>query len=570
MTHVITQNCCNDAACIPACPVDCIHPRPDDPDYRGTEMLYIDPGVCIDCGACVEVCPVDAIQPDSELSASIADYLAINRDFFAAVGRKAHMEAEAWLVPSGPQASNRGTGGGPSTLTVAVVGAGPAGQYAAEALLSQSEMPVRVDMFDRLCTPGGLVRFGVAPDHERTKRVQRAFAETMSRPGLRMFLNVTVGEDITHDQLKERYHAVIYAVGASVGRALGIPGEDLVGSYTAADFVAWYNGHPDHADRAFDLSCSRAVILGNGNVALDVARLLTVDPDQLAKTDVADHALAALRSSNIREVMVVGRRGPLDAAFSTPELLGLAALDDVDVIVDVDDVPREVEPPTDAVSFSRALKADALRQIAARPRRSRRAVTLKFFASPIELIGRRQVQGIRLSRNEVQTEGGATVVRATDRTEAVECGLVLRAIGYRGIPSPGVPFDDKDGILPNQGGRALERPDGPARIGVYTTGWYKRGPSGVIGTNKQCAKETVSCVLQDFKRGLLSAPATDPLSLDELLPHHITLDGARAIDAFELDEGRRQGRPRVKVVSSEALLRIGQAGQGHVRVTARS
>ncbi|MDT3446563.1 MULTISPECIES: FAD-dependent oxidoreductase [unclassified Pseudofrankia] len=563
MPHVIIQNCCNDAACVPVCPVDCIHPTPNDPDYATTEMLYIDPDVCIDCGACLEVCPVDAISRDSDLSPATARYQEINKVYFAATGARSNMDPTPWLVPGAAAVSTEGAADAedPATLRVAVVGTGPAGLYTAEALLAQGDVPVRVDMFEKLCTPGGLVRFGVAPDHQKTKGVQRTFARTMQRDGLRAFFNVAVGQDISHEELMRRYHAVVYAVGVNTGKRLGVPGEDLANSHAASDFVAWFNGHPDHADRTFDLSSERAVVLGNGNVAVDVARILTADVDDLAQTDIADHALAALRESNIREVVVVGRRGPGDAAFSSPELLGLAQRPDVDVVVDGTHLgsPSEDVAPSDNAAFSRALKIEILRELSTRQPTAARRVVFKFFASPVDLLGEDQVEGIRLVENKLAAEGAAMTVQPTERLETLECGLVLRAVGYRGTSTPGVPFDEARGIIPNDHGRALESVEGTHMTGVYTTGWIKRGPTGVIGTNKKCAQDTVSSILEDFLRGRLSTPTVALDGLEELLPESIGLNGAQAIEAFELDAGRQQGRPRVKLVRPEELIAIGRS-----------
>jgi ferredoxin/flavodoxin---NADP+ reductase len=553
--HVITQNCCNDASCVPVCPVDCIHPKPDDPDYTAAEMLYIDPDVCIDCGACLEVCPVDAISRDFELSSDMAVFQKINADYFAVTGRKANMDPATWLLA--PKTHNPGPG--TPTLKVAIVGAGPAGLYTAEALIEQTDVPVRVDVFERLCTPGGLVRFGVAPDHQKTKRVQESFAKTMARDEVRMFFDVEVGRDLTHEDLQRRYDAVVYAVGASEGRRLGIRGEGLRNSLSASEFVAWYNGHPDFADQEVDLSGERAVVLGNGNVALDVARILTADVDYLARTDIADHALARLRRSHIKEVVIVGRRGPEDAAFSAAELHGLTLLEGVDVTVE-SPIPSSVVTHPESVShgFSRSTRLAMLRELRSVAPSADRRIVFKFFASPQEILGTNQVEGIRLVRNELLVEGESSVVVATNDAETLACGLVLRAVGYRGTRVPHVPFDDARGIVPNERGRVLGTVQGAPVPGVYTTGWIKRGPSGVIGTNKRCAEETVARILEDFRENHLGTDG-ELTGVEDLVPKAFGWPGAQAIERHESDAGRTLGRPRVKLVKRHELLAIGRA-----------
>ncbi|MDT5027332.1 MAG: ferredoxin/flavodoxin---NADP+ reductase, partial [Micromonosporaceae bacterium] len=316
MTYVILQHCCNDAACVSACPVDCIHPRPDEPSYATTEMLYIDPEMCINCGSCQVACPVDAILPGADLGSDELAFSELNAAFYQNQSQPATYSLS---VPN----LRTGVTGTVQELRVAVVGSGPAGSYAAEELLARRDVSARVDMFERLMSPWGLVRFGVAPDHLATKNVVTGFERMTRDPRFRLWLNVEVGRDISPEQLSERYHAVIYAFGAMNPRMMGIPGEDLEGSHSGTEFVAWYNGHPDYADREFDLSVERAVVVGHGNVAVDIARLLLSTPARLFRSDIAPHALEKLSTSRIREVVVVGRRGPADAAFTNGELLGL-------------------------------------------------------------------------------------------------------------------------------------------------------------------------------------------------------------------------------------------------------
>lgn len=416
---------------------------------------------------------------------------------------------------------------------------------------------VEVDLFDRLATPWGLMRFGVAPDHQDTKGVTRQFNRTAARDGLTFHLNVELGKHVTHEQLLAHHHAVIYAIGASRSRSLGIPGENLPGSHSATDFVAWYNGHPDFVDMKFDLSGERAIIVGNGNVALDVARILASDRKHLAKTDIADHALAALASSNIKEVLVLGRRGPLEAAFSTPELLALANRPDFEVIINEENL-SSLNP--DAVSMT-GLKLELLREIARRPRRGvAKSIVLKFLRSPVEILGAQRVNGIRVMRNELGTDGGRLSTRATGDVAEIACGLVLRSIGYRGTPIQGLPFDDTKGTLPNDEGRVFDPLTNQPVVGVYTTGWIKRGPSGVIGTNKRCAHETVKSLVDDYISGRLSAPVHDGEELRGLIDKQqreaIDYVGWQAIDKHEVAAGAELGRPRVKLVDVAEMLAI--------------
>ncbi|KAA1394246.1 FAD-dependent oxidoreductase [Aeromicrobium ginsengisoli] len=543
MTHVITRACCNDAACVPVCPVNCIHPAPDEPDYGTTEMLYIDAGSCIDCGACVDVCPVNAISADYDLPEEFLRYEGIAARYFSGEGRTDYEQEQvavkrrAW-----------GTETQDAPLRVAIVGSGPAACYAAEEIASQRGLDVQVDMFERLLTPGGLVRFGVAPDHQDTKGASEAFARTMRRKNVRLFLGAEIGATVSHEQLAERYHAIVYAVGAMADRALGIPAESLPGSHSATEFVSWYNGHPDFARRTFDLSGERAVIIGNGNVALDVARILVADPDELARTDMADHAIDRLRESSIREVVVVGRRGPVEAAFTIPELLGLTQVPDLDVVVRPDEVVAE--GPPDSIA---GLKAEVLRELSVTSPTTNRWVTLRFLASPTEIIGNGWVEGVRLARNRIVEHDGRMVAEPTGDVEELACGLVLRSVGYLGSQLPGLPFDEGRGVVPNVAGRVV---DGDHRVdGVYVTGWIKRGPSGVIGSNKRCAQETVAALLDDFRDGRLAAPAVAD-DIGPLLPHAIDHSGWKRIDAHEKAVGRDQRRPRVKLVQHDAQREI--------------
>jgi ferredoxin/flavodoxin---NADP+ reductase len=451
-------------------------------------------------------------------------------------------------------------------LRVAIVGSGPAGFYAAGHLLkakSHPDLEVQVDIYDRLPTPWGLVRGGVAPDHPNIKAVSRVYEKTAAHPEFRFYGNVDYGRDITHADLLERYHSVLYAVGAQTDRRLGIPGEDLPGSWAATEFVAWYNGHPDYRDLEFDLSCERAVVIGNGNVATDVARMLALTRDELAVTDVADHALEPLAESGIREVVVLGRRGPAQTSFTTPELLELGEMTDADVYVD----PRDVELDglsrrwleSEAASATSRKNVDILTGYAGRePEGKRRRIVLRFLVSPLEILGTDRVEGLRICRNTLRDEDGSLRACSTDTTEELGCGLVFRSIGYRGIPVQGVPFDERRGTVPNERGRVLADDRAPLR-GEYVVGWIKRGPTGIIGTNKRDAQETVNALLEDLDAGRLNEPA-DPSrdALEELLherkPDHVTYAGWEAIDRAEKAAGEPQGRPRVKLTTTEELL----------------
>lgn len=457
------------------------------------------------------------------------------------------------------------------TIRIAVIGAGPAGFYASSQLLSGKavEGDVRVDLFDRLPTPYGLVRFGVAPDHPKIKSVIRVYERTAKKDGFRFFGGVEVGKDVSHEELTERYDAVIYTTGASHDRRLGIPGEDLPGSVAATDFVAWYNGHPDAKDRSFDLSVKRAVVVGNGNVAVDVARMLALTPDELGATDAADHAIEALSRSEIEEIVILGRRGLAQAAFTNPELRELGELEDADVIVSPEDVDLDEGSRTwlarDGADAREQKNVEIATEYAGRtPQGKRRRVVLRFLASPVKILGDERVQGIEVSKNElVADDDGWLTARPTNRTETIEAGLVLRSIGYRGRPLPGVPFDDERATINNLDGRVLDPETAEPIPGLYTAGWIKRGPSGIIGTNKKCATDTVSMLAQDLEAGLLPTPAKAGDDIAELIaervPDHVDFEGWQRIDAHEVALGEPQGRPRVKLVDVDEMLRVAHA-----------
>ena len=473
MPHVVTQSCVGDGSCVFACPVNCIQPTPDDPAFELAEMLHVDPVACVDCGACVSACPVDAIKPHSQLDDHERAFALINAAYHQTPRKR------ALLAPVRPPLRVRDRG---EPLRVAIVGSGPAAMYAAEELLTIPGAQVAV--YERLPVPDGLVRSGVAPDHRRTRRVSRQMEQIRRHPGLTMHLGVEVGRDVTDAQLRESHHAVIYAVGAAADRRLEVPGSATPGVLSATELVGWYNGHPDHADRTVDLTHRRAIVVGNGNVALDIARILTTDPESLADTEIAPAALAALRESRIEEVVVIGRRGPEHAAFTLPELVGLTATPGVTVGVDPADL---VGLPDDDP------KAQLLRSLDP-PAESGRRITLRFGRVATEVHGGDAVSGMTFA--------------AGDEPERIAAGLVVASIGYRGLPVAGLPFDDVTGTVPNDDGRVVDPASADAMPGTYVVGWIKRGPSGFIGTNKACSQDTVAALVDDYNTGRLATPPT--------------------------------------------------------------
>ncbi|MFJ8774690.1 FAD-dependent oxidoreductase [Streptomyces microflavus] len=537
MTYAITQTCCSDATCVAVCPVNCIHPTPQERAFGSTEMLYVDPETCIDCGACADACPVDAIFPVDSLFGAQKEYAAINAAYFedrepepAPAGPNFH----AWGEPT----FERGLPSDFAPIRVAVVGTGPAGMYAAEDLLLHTN--AEVTLVDRLPVAGGLVRYGVAPDHPATKKVGETFARFHSHPRVRMHLGVEVGKDLTAQELAAHHDAVIYAVGASTDRRLGIPGEELPGSSSATSFVSWYNAHPEVAPESVRLTAERVVVVGNGNVALDVARILVTDPEALAATDIADHALAALRESKVREVVLLGRRGPEDAACTASELLALKHLPGVGLVVDDHDPRTGAAIEAAAPGGKAALLRDVERRAVdwSRPPAPGRRIVFRFHSAPVEALGEDGVTAVRVS--------------AGPREQDIQAGLLLRAIGYRGVAVPGLPFDEASGTVPHEAGRVSGTP------GTYVVGWIKRGPSGGIGANRTCAAETVGTLLADAVAGALTAPAHPPTAFRRLARsrggHVVDARGLAAIDRAEVARGRDHGRPRVKLGTVPALV----------------
>ena len=522
MAYAITQACCSDASCVAVCPVNCIHPTPDEPDFGTTDMLYVDPRACIDCGACADACPVDAIFPvDTLLQGPDAAYADLNREHYD------DTEADAaWDEPRFPVALENHA----SRLRVAVVGTGPSASYTAATLLTTS---AEVTVLERLPEAGGLVRFGVAPDHRSTKAIGHRFATVLRNPRLQLFLGVEVGRDVSHRELMAHHDAVVYAVGASTDVALGVPGEDLPGSLPARTFVGWYNGHPEvpgdlvrltSPDRD-DTTHGRAVVVGNGNVALDMARLLLTDPDALisapepggpADTDLAVHAGRELRASRIREVVLVARRGPADAAYSLSELRPFLQRDDLEVVVDGG--PEVADAIATAV---RGSKAAALQGLPVRPLDPaapvgpRRRLVLRFHSVVEAIDGDERVRAVRLApHGDVP---GASSDSHSDGVVTLPTALVLRSVGYRSEAVPDLPFDPATHTVPHDLGRVVDPSTGSPVPGAYVVGWVKRGARGGIGTNRADAAETVTSLVQDANAGRITAGRGSTRSTRRLL-----------------------------------------------------
>ncbi len=457
-------------------------------------------------------------------------------------------------------------GTGTSLLRVAVIGSGPAAFYAVDHFFRQTGLNVEIDMFDRLPTPYGLVRFGVAPDHPKIKSVTKVFEKIASNPRFRFFGNVEFGKHVTLQELQDYYHQVLYATGAQTDRRMGIPGEDLSGSHPATEFVAWYNGHPNFRECRFDLTQERVAVIGVGNVAIDVARMLSHTREELAVTDVADYALDALANSAVREVYLIGRRGPAQAAFTNPEIKEVGELADADVIAQpeemtLDDLSRaEVAAANDPMLTKKVeiLQEYARRQPTGKPRQ----LHIRFLLSPVELIGdaNGKVVKMRLVRNTlVKTESGSLSAKPTDEFSEIPVGLVFRSVGYRGVPLPGVPFNERWGVILNEKGRVLDPQTKQPIGGQYASGWIKRGPSGVIGTNKPDSVETVNMMLEDASKGAVWTPShPDAASIESLVrsrqPRYFSFADWLKLDQMEMARGKPQNRPRVKFTTVEEML----------------
>ena len=444
-------------------------------------------------------------------------------------------------------------------LRVLVVGAGPSGFYTAEALLKDLQ-DVSVDLLDRLPTPYGLVRYGVAPDHQKIKSVTKMYEKTSQDPRLRFLGNVNFGSDLTHAEAKKHYHAVVYTVGASADRNLGIPGENLMGSMSATEFVAWYNGHPDYCDRIQNLNARHVAVVGVGNVAVDVTRILAKSIDELRTTDIADHALDVLKDSKVTDIYMLGRRGPAQAKFTTKELRELGELGNADIIVN----PSEVEVDAkslESIANDPGMKknVEILQEFSRKPLTGKpRRVHLRFLVSPVELIGESSVAQMRLEKNRLDENLNAV---GTGEFETLPTEMVLRSVGYRGIALPDVPFDSKRGVIPNEAGRVLDAPGGMPVLGEYVAGWIKRGPSGVVGTNKADAHDTVKMLVADMANlNTISADDSRPEAINKLLDDknisYVSFKHWQALDAHELQLGVAQGRPRVKITSIAQMLEL--------------
>ncbi len=446
-----------------------------------------------------------------------------------------------------------------SGLRVAIIGSGPSGFYAAGQLISALGEEVEVDMYDRLPTPFGLVRAGVAPDHPKIKSVTRVFEKVAASPNFRFFGNVEFGTHIERHELERHYHAVVYAVGTPSDRSPGVGGEELAGSWAASDFVGWYNGHPDYEHLEFDLSCERAVVVGNGNVAIDIARMLVLAREELAVTDIADHALDVLAESKVKEVVILGRRGPGQAAFTNPELRELGELSEADVAVAPNGLDLSDEVLAEDASMTAAKNVEILRGYEQRDGHGHaKRIVLRFLASPVSINGSERVESVTIARNElIEGDDGKPHARMTDELETLDAGLIFSAIGYRGKALRDLPFDEQSGLIPNKAGRVHH--EGDVLPGHYVVGWIKRGPSGVIGTNKKDAKETIDHLLDDYRAGLLPEPTApheggSEAFLLERRPEHVSYDEWLHIDEAEKVRGEPHGRPRVKLTRVHEML----------------
>ncbi|GED96406.1 FAD-dependent oxidoreductase [Gordonia crocea] len=521
MAFVITQSCCSDAGCVSVCPVNCIHPTPEERGFGSSDILHIDPEACIDCGACADACPVNAIFPADRLGAKDKVFIEINAGYY-----KDNPDiSSGWSDVVYPEIPRL-----PAGLRVAVVGTGPSGGYALRTLLNRTRAHVTV--IDKLPTPGGLVRAGVAPDHPSTRDVMRTFDLLHRDPHVTMATNVEIGDDVDHGQitpaeLAEHFDAVFYAVGASQSRRLGIAGEDLPGSIAASDLVAWYNAVPGADGPSIpNDGTGRAVVVGTGNVALDIARILVSPPDLLARTDIADRALGLLRSQNVHEVVVLGRRGQRDAAYTEAEYRALSTIEGVEIVVhdEADGPLPDLSGPADP---------------------SRRRIVFLFHTTPQSAVGEDRLESVTVAT------GG--------REHRIAADLLVRSIGYRAVRIPGLPFDEERGHFPNADGRVVDEA-GNVVPGAYVLGWAGRGPSGGIGANKQHAIETVERFIDDVANERIRRPATEPEAFDELLRKRnrkvVGYRGMRKIDRREQAAGEREGRPRVKFTEISDMLAV--------------
>ncbi|MGI9558544.1 MAG: FAD-dependent oxidoreductase [Thermodesulfobacteriota bacterium] len=455
---------------------------------------------------------------------------------------------------------------GKQKLNIAIVGSGPAGFYTADRLIKKSGAEIQIDMFDTLPTPHGLVRHGVAPDHQKIKTVARMYDKIAAHPSFRFFGFVEFGKDITLADLKKRYHQIVFATGAQTDKRMEIPGEDLPGSHTATEFVAWYNGHPHSSELDFEMSGSRAIIIGVGNVAIDVARILCLSGGELGKTDIADYAMKKLEASGISEIYIIGRRGPAQAAFTNPELRELGALEDALAVTREEDLnldpvsKRFLEENPNAAT---AKKLEILESFSRREQSGeKKTLHLRFLLSPVAMESGKdgRVASATFVKNRLERrEDGTVRAVPTGETETIRADIVFRSIGYRGIALKDVPFDDSAGVIPNGLGRVLDAPGGGALTGLYTAGWIKRGATGVIGTNKTDSAETVDLMIEDAEKGVLFAPDEKAVSIEALLderkPDYISYQKWSVVDEKEKKRGEVEGRPRVKYTTIEEIMK---------------
>jgi len=549
MAYVITQSCCSDGLCYQVCPANAIHPSPDSLDYNNSEMLYIDPNVCTSCGACEEVCPANAIYAEENLPDKYQEYKRINEQHFSKDSASHHSISEGNRLNHAPKIESV------SELTVAIVGSGPAGFYAAQELLEDKSLSVKIDMYEKLPTPWGLIRYGVAPDHWGTKEVAEGFRWIAKDERFRLFLNVEVGIHISDDELSDHYDAVIYTIGASKQKKLGLKGEDIAGCHSAVEFTRWYNGYPGYDNNSFDLSHRKAVIIGNGNVALDIARLLLMPEAELKKTDMADYAIQALAESNVEEVIIVGRRSPIFASFTYPELAALVKETGLNVQCE----PSSLQFDDVLTNYLNAQanrqlidsKLDLLSQASSNFNgNTKKQITFRFLMSPQEIIAESgKVKAISLLENCHELNAlGDLVLKTTGAVENIEAGLVIMANGFTGEKHGVLPFDN--GKISNIKGRVIDFETDTFLIGAYTAGWVKRGPSGFIGSNKKCAKETVMCLKEDLLAGKLIQAENSNDDILNLIksrqPNFLTNEAWERLNQYEILKGKAQGRPRVK------------------------
>lgn len=476
-----------------------------------------------------------------------------------------HEDFRSRLISQGGNSVAGEIGSEANPLRVAVFGAGPAGFYATEELLKQAGVKVAVDLFDRLPTPYGLVRGGVAPDHQKIKAVIKQYEKFASRPGFRFFGNVTFGADLSLAEVLSHYHQVLFTTGAETDRRMGIPGEDLPGSFPATVFVWWYNGHPDCRDLHFDLSTvERVAVVGNGNVAMDVARVLAKSEKDLASTDIADYALEVLRKSTIKEIYLLGRRGPAQAAFTNPEIRELAEIEGADLVVrpdelELDELSREFL----AQSHEKTNQGNMdilTAQIAKGEGTKPRKIRARFFVSPVEILGTDRVEGVRLEKNRLVKDAQGTLkAQGTGQYEEIPVQMIFRSIGYKGIGLPGIPFDERNGVVPNREGRVLDPEKNAQFERVYVAGWIKRGPTGVIGTNKLDAAGTVEVMLEDARHyqtpeGFQPEGEAITALLAQKRVRYVTFADWKRIDQVEIARGKKIGKPREKLTTLAEML----------------